>query len=914
MKPLILFLSISLYSVLAFAQDCASITITGGNGQISITGLSGAPIAGVQVFNSSWASVFNQTYTNPPNNVTVSPLAPGQYFVNVRLYNSNWSSICEKGANATVTSGPPAPTDTCGGTFLKTVGTLAGDDEGFNVVKSADGGYIAVGHSAASGTTNHDALIMKFDNKGNLLWSKTLGGAQEDYLSQIVATPDGGCAASGGTNATGIANYTGDAWVVRLDGSGNVVWQKRYFVNGSPGNISVLTQTSDGGFAFSGTFPYNPGISDWMVVKVDANGNVLWQRKLGSGNSDSGNGIIEDNHGGAGLVVCGVYYGSTWYDAVISKLDLATGNLMWTKTYDFDSRTNWIGNMYKVSDGFVFNTLNMDGFAGANSKPGIFKTDFNGNAIWMKEFAAPNCGDVRTVVLPDESFMMVQGEVPHDAAADLNLLRIDPAGNLMWAKKYPRAGAQWFWNIIADGYSVVGSGLASSGSYNDLLFGRADANGKLGTCSSQNVTVTPRNAVITNINFSWPTNTALNLTAANTTYTLATNTPVENVVCADGCPTVTVGNVTVNENAGNASVQVCIAAPASTTLVYHYTTADGSASSGSDYTGGSGTVTIPAGQTCGTITIPIINDGAVESTENFTVSIGSSTGTVTINDDDQAQNNCSAVTFTPGNNQISISGITAPVATVQVFNSSWATVFNQTYTNSPGTVNVPIAPGTYLVKVTFYTSNWAYVCDKSENVTVVNNCPAGTICISNICPAQTVNLNDAYSIPNLPAGTTVSWHTGTPATDANKMTDAEAQNVSVSGTYYAAIHISGAGCYSATIPVQVTIVACSSTTVRNAVQVTSTDQQATTATRSVMAFPNPFTRSLRVVIDSEKKERATLVLMDVQGRPLKQMAVQLVPGSNTVSFDGLDQLSSGNYFLRINSGNEVKTLKLLRQQ
>ncbi|MGB8193225.1 MAG: T9SS type A sorting domain-containing protein, partial [Chitinophagaceae bacterium] len=184
--------------------------------------------------------------------------------------------------------------------------------------------------------------------------------------------------------------------------------------------------------------------------------------------------------------------------------------------------------------------------------------------------------------------------------------------------------------------------------------------------------------------------------------------------------------------------------------------------------------------------------------------------------------------------------------------------------------------------------------------------------INNTCPSQTVNLNTAYSIPNLPAGTVVSWHTGTPATDANKMTDAEAQNVSVSGTYYAAIHISG-GCYSATIPVNVTIVQCSSAEIGRTVQVKGAGADEA-ATRSIMVFPNPFTRSLRVIIDSDKKEKAMLDLMDLQGRQLKQQSVQLSPGSNTVLLEGLDQFPSGNYFLRINSASGMKTLKLMRQQ
>ena len=827
---------------------------------------------------------------------------------------ARWAITCEKGVNVTVTNSPP-PGGECGPTFQKTFGTLQGNEEAFKIAKTTDGGFIAVGESAANGTTNYDALLMKFDSKGSLLWSKTLGGTQADFLDHVVATTDGGFLACGSTNSTGINTYSGDCWLAKFDVSGNLTWQKRYFVSGTASDIDDIIQTSDGGFAFTGTFPFTPGQADWMIVKIDANGNIQWQKKLGSNNSDLGNGIIEDDHGGAGIIVSGIRYSGTWYDAIISKLDFATGNLLWTKSYDFDSRGNWLRKIYKVADGLIFNSINADGYGTENSKPGIVKTDFNGELIWAKEFTVPGGREGKMTVMPDGSFIMTQVELPINAASNLHLMRIDAAGTIMWAKKYPNAGAQWLNGLATDGNFVVGAGWSTSGSYNDLMLIKADLNGKMGNCEAVTVTATSRNQVVTPLGLAWQTNATLNLSAANTTYTLTPNTPVETVICMDECsPSVTISNVTVNENAGNAVLQVCIPSPAASTQLYSYTTSNGSATSGSDYTGGAGTVTIPAGQTCGTITIPILNDDATESTENFTVSVGSVTGTVTINDDDQALNTCSSVTITPGSNQVTITGVTAPVATVQVFNSSWASVFNQTYTNAPGTVTVNIGPGTYLVKVTFYTANWAYVCDKSENVTVVNNCPAGTICVSNTCPSPTVNLNTAYSIPNLPAGTTVSWHTGTPATDANKMTPEQAQNVSASGTYYAAINISGAGCYSATIPVTVTIVPCSSGEVVSSATEMVQLKTDMAAARSITAFPNPFTRSVRVIIDSEKQEKATIALMDLQGRQLKQMPVQLVPGSNTVLLEGLDQFPSGNYFLKINSASGTKTLKLIRQQ
>jgi hypothetical protein len=384
-------------------------------------------------------------------------------------------------------------------------------------------------------------------------------------------------------------------------------------------------------------------------------------------------------------------------------------------------------------------------------------------------------------------------------------------------------------------------------------------------------------------------------------------------------PTLSINDVTVNESAGNAVLQVCLSATSTQQVTVQFATANGTATAGSDYTASTGTVTIPAGQTCANVSVPIINDAVAEPTETFTVNlsspvnatIGTGTGTVTINDDDQSQYNCSALTFTPGNQSIVIGGMTAPVATVQIFNSSWATVFNQTYTNAPGTVTVSIAPGVYNVKVTFYTASWGYICDITQSVTVVNQCPNGSICAFNTCPSLSVNLNNAYSIGNLPPGTVVSWHTGTPATDANRMTAAQAQNVTTSGTYYAAINISGNNCYSNTIPVIVTINPCNTITNANSLQIKTAGEM---PSGKIAVYPNPFTNSVRVIIQSEKNEQATLVLTDMMGQQLQSRSIQLVRGGNQFTLEGLDKFPSGSYFLKVNSSVGIQTFKLLRQQ
>ena len=942
MKSLLLLFTLSFCSVMFFTShmgpkvaesfpshptldSCDHVTITPGNNSIVVRGINTAPIVNVQVFNSSWASVFNQAYTTPQDSVVVS-LSPGQYVVSVKFYTSGWVVMCEKSATVTVSSNPPPPpppTDTCGPTFKKSFGTAGGDESGIDLVKTQDGGYMAAGFATGSGSTTHDALLMKFDARGNMLWSKTFGGSQEDYFMGVIATSDGGYLAAGSTNATGYLTFDGDAWIVKTDANGNIQWQKKYPNSGGSGFINSIIQTSEGGYAFIGDAPWTPGLSNWMIVKTDPNGNITWQKKFGTGNSDDGIGIVEDNHGGSGLVVTGYHYGGTYYDADIVKFDLSTGGLLWSKSWDIDGRTNRFNHIVKVSDGFLINAVNHDGWYSDNAVEFVVKTDFNGNLLFNREFkASPSAGDGHVIQLADGGYLVEESDLIKDANTDIHLMRVDATGNILWTKKYPQPDLQIGNRILLDGNYVVGVGNTKNGTNNDVLLFKADLSGKMGSCANINETGTTRIPSIVSLTPTFSVNANNDLVPTNTGVSAVTFNPASTVICMDSCnsiPTVSISNVSVNESAGNAVLQVCLSTTSTQQVTVQYATANGTATAGSDYTASNGTATIPAGQTCTTITIPIINDATQESTENFTVnlsnavnaSITAGIGTVTINDDDQPQVNCNAVTFNPGNQSIIISGLTAPIAAIQIFNSSWATVFNQAYTNSPGTVTVSLAPGTYLAKVTFYTSGWVYICDKSQNVTVVNQCQPGTICAFNTCPSQTVNLGNYYSLTNLPVNTFVTFHTGSPATTANRMTPAQWQSVTTSGVYYAAINFSISGCYSETIPIIVTITPCGNSANMSELQVKTAGEM---PSGKIMVYPNPFTHSVTITMQSEKNEKAVLVLTDLMGQQLRTKPVQLARGSNQFSLEGLDQFPTGSYLLKVASSDGIQTFKLLRQQ
>lgn len=295
-------------------------------------------------------------------------------------------------------------------------------------------------------------------------------------------------------------------------------------------------------------------------------------------------------------------------------------------------------------------------------------------------------------------------------------------------------------------------------------------------------------------------------------------------------PTISIFDTSVNELSGMANVRLCLSFPSSQAVTVQYLTGGQTAVPGSDFTTVSGTATIPAGQTCATINVPILNDNLPESLERFTITLsnptnatlGASIATVTISDDDQ--------------------------------------------------------------------------------------CPAGTICITNTCPATVVNLNTAYAVQNLPAGTSISWHTGTPATNANKLTALQATQVSTGGTYYAAVFIAGANCYSATVPVVVTINSCVSGTIANR----KLNPAFESGALEIGVNPNPFSSTIQVNLQSTKEEKVELTLIDLYGKLIVSKSVMLKPGKNQVYFNDLDKLAAGSYLLRMISTKGTEAIRLVK--
>ena len=202
--------------------------------------------------------------------------------------------------------------------FCKAIGGK-NDDEGNSLIQTSDGSYAIAGTTKSFGAGERDVYVVKLDAKGNLQWTKTIGGKEDDKGYSLIQTSDGGYAIAGVTKSFGAGER--DVYVVKLDAKGNLQWTKT--IGGPESEVgNSLIQTSDGGYAITGTTgSFGAGEADVYVVKLDANGNLQWTKTIGGPEYDRGESLIQTSDGGYAIAGFTYSFGAGWADVYVVKLD-----------------------------------------------------------------------------------------------------------------------------------------------------------------------------------------------------------------------------------------------------------------------------------------------------------------------------------------------------------------------------------------------------------------------------------------------------------------------------------------------------------------------------------------------------------------------------------------------------------------
>lgn len=239
------------------------------------------------------------------------------------------------------------------------------NDYAYSIIQTMSGGYIVAGTTKSTdgdisfhhGTIaiQYDYWVVNLDSAGTILWEKTLGGGSNDLAECVIQTTDSGFVIAGRsssndgevTNHHGTTQYS-DLWIVKLNNSGNLQWQKSLGGSLNDGAYSIQ-QTLDGGFIAGGTSTSSDGDvtlhygsfvdNDIWIVKIDSVGNLIWEKTLGGTGTDWLHYIQQTNDGEYVLAgytgsddgdLMGLRGRGIDYDSWIVKLS-NIGNMQWQK-------------------------------------------------------------------------------------------------------------------------------------------------------------------------------------------------------------------------------------------------------------------------------------------------------------------------------------------------------------------------------------------------------------------------------------------------------------------------------------------------------------------------------------------------------------------------------------------------------
>ncbi len=259
----------------------------------------------------------------------------------------------------------------------------AADDWGVCVQTTTDGGFIVGGTTHSYGAGECDAYLVKIDSKGEEVWptARTFGGSMYEVCHWLQETRDGGYILVGATSSFGAGSH--DVYVVKTDADGIEQWYRTYGGSGSDMG-AYIEATSDGGYIIAGWTHSYSNSDDVYVIKIDVSGNMLWDCRFGGHSWDYASSVREV---GDGFIIVGETssYG-TGGDVLWAKIDL-NGTLLNPYPLAIGGAGREIGTRLRLSaDGQCIVPGWTSSFGAGGWDAYLLKTDLSGVVEWQKAY------------------------------------------------------------------------------------------------------------------------------------------------------------------------------------------------------------------------------------------------------------------------------------------------------------------------------------------------------------------------------------------------------------------------------------------------------------------------------------------------------------------------------------------------
>jgi len=332
------------------------------------------------------------------------------------------------------------------------------NDRAYYVDQTVDGGYIFTGSTVVNTPGYTELLLAKTDGNGEESWHNNFPMSMTNlYGTAVHQTTDGGYIIVGSIGGS----WLWDVLVIKADANGDLVWQKTFGKSGSPDHGSDILQTSDGGYIVLGdTTSYGQGSADLWLIKLAADGTEQWNKTIGGANFDEPKSFTKAVDGGYIIVgntdaVDGM--GDVW---VVKTND--AGEVSWQKTFGSSDFWEYGVCVKTTSNGYIIlgNLLDMNW----TENLWLLHLNTQGTLTWDKQISVADSVHGSSITATKDGGYFITGAIidPVSYITDAYLLKLNYQCAIEWDKTLDLSDgfddeANWGIQARDGGYVAIGS-------------------------------------------------------------------------------------------------------------------------------------------------------------------------------------------------------------------------------------------------------------------------------------------------------------------------------------------------------------------------------------------------------------------------------------------------------------------------
>ena len=362
-------------------------------------------------------------------------------------------------------------------TFEKVYGSKE-DDSAKSVLALSDG-FLIVGETKMDRDRRTDMYVIRTDKNGKKLWSKAIGGRDDDIGAAAIETKKGFIAV-GTTESFG--SDRSSVYAVGLDKSGNAKWQHAYFSSDESYYYGTGIIPTSKGYRVAG-WEDKPEFFDaevnGYVVDIDADGERTRLRRYGGEDDDKIYDILKTDDGYLMVGESESLREDEAFDAYVVKAD-EMGKVIWEKGYGwgYDEKANAVT---AAKNGYIFVGLT-ESNRDKREEAYVVKIDKSGKIVWWNTYGGRYDDEAFDIVADDDGYVIVgKTESYTHGRDDVYMFKIDENGKVLWEKNYGGRADDVAYSIAKtdDGYLVAGETESYGNGRKDVYLIKTDKNGNV---------------------------------------------------------------------------------------------------------------------------------------------------------------------------------------------------------------------------------------------------------------------------------------------------------------------------------------------------------------------------------------------------------------------------------------------------